>query len=137
MEVRPWIFNLGWGIDKARHYQNFLFSAGVDLAKVARKLDLIPQEPHYSPARMLPNPTTRSKEGLPRTLLGMPPLQSQGPYVIDVGMQIPEKLEKQFRNAPEGLQKLGKDVIDTAVDLPSDVKRESNSLLKRGGVIKK
>ena len=61
-------FDLGWGLDEARFYQNFIVSIGFDLGRVLRKLDLIPPRRDYPYGEALPNPTKLSDQGLPHAL---------------------------------------------------------------------
>jgi hypothetical protein len=135
LELKPWIFSLGWGLDSARDYQNFIFSGGIDVAKVLRKLDMIPPEPRYTVVGMLPSARRDSDEGLPRALVknwrpDRPPQTVSD--VVKVGIKMPSKLRDHVLNAPEEMEKLSEDVLDAIGDLPSDIENGSLEFIKRG-----
>jgi hypothetical protein len=130
LEVKPWILNFGWGIDEARHYQNFIFSAGVDLGKLLSRLKLIPPLPQYPYGGAFPDPTRLSDEGLGHALDSN--WKKRDDNVIDIGLRMPGKMREQFKAAPESLKEFGTDFWDGLIELPSDVQGEGVQLWRRG-----
>ena len=92
-EINPWILNFGWGIDRANHYSSYIFSAGIDVIRLMRKLDVIPREKRPAYAGFAPNIRTNSEAGLPRPLSrhwdGLADTPSD---IIRIGKGIPDKL---------------------------------------------
>lgn len=131
LEINPWIFSFGWGLDHSRFYRNYIVSAGIDVAKVLRKLNLIPPEKRHPFVGLLPNPLHLSDEGLPRALVRNWKPDAPAPNVIDVGLEMPGKVRDHILNAPEGVRALGRDVIDAIGDLPGDIVEEGGALIKR------
>jgi hypothetical protein len=113
-EVKPWIFGLGWGLDEARGYKNYLVSFGVDLFKLAWKLDWIPRPWQPPRAGWLPSPMHFSDEGLSRPLVK--DWKPQGPDLdpIKVSRELPGRFKKNIADAPK---KLGEDFKDAGVDM--------------------
>jgi hypothetical protein len=130
LELKPWIFDIGWGIDGARFYQNFVVSAGVDIGKLARKLDLIPPRPDYPYGRLIPSPARESDQGLGHALDGGWVQRDDG--VVSVGLKMPGKIRNGVVNAPTSVKQLGHDVVDTISNLPGDISNESLELWRRG-----
>ncbi len=106
LEIHPWIFKLGWGIDRAPRYVNYIASLGLDLIKIGRKLDLIPMgyrpPPHDG---FFPPRTQQIDDGLPRPLVKnwTPPLHQTD--VVDAALEFPGRLQKK-------VQSVGNDIID-------------------------
>ncbi len=123
IELKPWVLNLGWGLDQARDYQNFIVTFGVDVGAVLRKLDIFPQERQFPRGGLLPNPFRISEVGLSHSLV---PGSEEifGKPAIQVGLEAPERLRNLFMNGPknlaETLKQVGSDIPGTlheAVDL--------------------
>ena len=118
IEIKPWVLNFGWGLDEARFYQNFIYSAGVDVGKLLRRLDLIPPEPNYAYGGILPNPTRISEDGMPHAFVQE--WKPRDDNVFDVGRRMPEKIRDRIRNAPEDIKNLGNDVLNPIEPIPFD-----------------
>lgn len=103
VEVAIWVVGFGWGIDKAEAYTNFIYAAGVDIIKVMKKLDLIPMG--YSPPRLglFPHPFRQSDEGLPRPLVKNWKDTPPQPDIIDIGKQLPRRLEHKLEDVRDTL----------------------------------
>ncbi len=110
VELKPWIFSLGWGLDNATGYRNYLFSLGVDIFNVMAKLDIIPTAWHPPYKGIAPSPTSLSDEGLPRPMVKN--WRPRGPNMnpLEVGLSIPEKLEQKA-------EAIGKSVGDNATSI--------------------
>lgn len=121
LEAYPWIFNFGTGIDVAPGYRNYLISFGVDVAKVMRKLDLIPEQWNPPPKGMLPPPDKLNDEGLPRPLVRH--WRQRGPKtnIIDVGKELPGKLQNRLEATGDSIQELGSEVIDGVQAIPGAI----------------
>lgn len=98
VETKPWIFTIGWGIDRSAGYRNYLVTLSIDIFKVMEKLDLIPRPWHPPHGGFLPPITFLSDEGLARPLVKdwIP----QGPQIdpIQVGLDIPRKVEEKVKS---------------------------------------
>jgi hypothetical protein len=69
LEVKPWFFTAGIGVDRSADYKNFLVSVGIDLGRVLEDLNLVPT-PHTPPRNgFLPRPFIQSDDGLTRPLV--------------------------------------------------------------------
>lgn len=103
IELRPWILSLGWGIDIAPRYQNYLISVGLNLLKTMQKLDLLPDPPRKDSGRSFPPLLHDSDDGLPRPLVKNwhPERSSIDP--IQAGLEIPEKLQKKLESAADAV----------------------------------
>lgn len=104
VELKPWIVTLGWGIDTAREYRNYLVSVGVDLIKVMQKLELVPRGSGVAQNRFFPRPSQLSDEGLARPLVrnwrpGGPPVDA-----IRAGLELPSKIQQKIESAGEAIQ---------------------------------
>jgi hypothetical protein len=159
LEVNPWIFNFGWGVDESARYENFIYSAGIDVIRLMRKLDLIPQPWRPPRGGWLPRPTYYSDEGLARPLVAHW-VDRHEKNVIQISKELPGKLEEKVRKTGEqvgegveaisegvgkgveaigeGVEALGKGVIEgggTVLDafksIPGRLKREMKKTRKR------
>jgi hypothetical protein len=103
LELKPWIFTVGWAFDTSAGYNNYLFSISVDVFKVLAKLDFIPQPAPVRHEGVLPNPKRISDLGLPRPLVRdwIP----HGPDInpLDVAKNMPAKIQQK-------VQEIGKTV---------------------------
>ena len=102
LEFNPWIINLGLGMDKSAGYQNLIISAGIDIVRAARKMDLIEREWHAPYGGFLPPPFLLSHVGLPRPI--NPEWEDHGgSTIIEQGKALPEKLESKMKQAGKGI----------------------------------
>jgi len=112
VETKPWIFNLGWGLDVSAGYRNYLVTAGVDVFKVMQKLELIPK-PHRPPyGEALPQFSHLSDTGLPRPLVRR--WRQEGPALdpVKIGLELPMRIQDKALDVVEG----AKDVMESAVE---------------------
>lgn len=116
IEIKPWIFNLGWGLDEARYYQNFIYSAGVDVGRLLKKLDMIPKDPPYPKGGTLPDPSRLSEEGLPHALNSQWKQRDDG--AISVGLKMPGKIRDRITNPTDTVRLLGNDLLDSIETIP-------------------
>lgn len=123
LELKTWIFNFGWGLDESRLYQNFIYSAGLDITLIMRKLDLIPPEDRPPHGGMAPSPFRLSEDGLPRPLMQHYE-SSRSENLLEIGRRFPERLRKRIETAPEGLKQFQGELIDTIESLPGGIKEE-------------
>jgi hypothetical protein len=105
VEVQPWIFTLGFGMDVAEQYSNFIYSIGVDIVRVLMKGRIVPkpyQPPHQG---MFPSPVHLSDAGLPRPLVK--DWQPKGPDMnpIKIIEKIPERTKKEVKVLKKKLKK--------------------------------
>jgi hypothetical protein len=125
-EMNVWIFNLGWGLDGASKYRNFIFSAGLDVIRLMRKIDMIP--PDYQPkqAGWLPDPRGLKDEGLPRPLVTRWKKRSGDQAdisaVLKIGKSIPGKIKDKVNSAVDALspKKKTRDESEEDDDAESD-----------------
>ena len=103
IELKPWVFSLGWGLDSAPNFQNYIVSAGIDLFKVMEKLDIIPTPYHAPRAGVFPKVNYLSDEGLARPLVKE--WVSKGPSIdpIDIGLNIPKKVQNKVKDVGKGV----------------------------------
>jgi hypothetical protein len=109
-EVKPWIFGVGFAVDYAPDYSNFLLSFGLDVGRMLQKMKLFP--PTWSPpaAGVFPEPFRYRAEGLPRPLNPEWKEKHAAPNVFEVVEQIPERMEDKIEEVKD--KGLG-GVIDT------------------------
>jgi hypothetical protein len=129
LEIKPWIFDVGWGLDEARFYQNFIVSFGLDLSRVLRKLGFIPPRPDYPYGGILPSPSHLSDQGLSHALDHNWVQRPDG--AIEVGLALPGKIKDRVLSAPEDVQSLVPDFIDTVTHLPGDISGASLDLWRK------
>ncbi|MGE0614570.1 MAG: hypothetical protein AB7P04_02930 [Bacteriovoracia bacterium] len=98
IEINPWIFNLGWALDKSTRYSNYIFSVGLDVIKAMTKLDLVPEAWKPSHAGFFPSPSRLSETGLPRPLVRNWDERMNAPDIIQVSKELPKKLEEKFND---------------------------------------
>lgn len=99
LELNPWVFNVGWGIDESVKYHNFIFAIGVDFIRLFRKLDLIPPPRSVAHDGLLPRPFKYSDEGLSRPLAKVYTAHAETPSdIFEIGKEIPKKLEKKIES---------------------------------------
>lgn len=132
IEVKPWIFTLGFGLDFAPNYSNLLTGIGIDIIRVATKLKIIPKP--YSPPRrgLLPDPTGLSDEGLARGLVEHWKPRGPDMNVIKVIREIPDRAEKQVDAAKNALKGTGFIIGD---DKKGKAKKKTSK--KKPGTVKK
>lgn len=95
VELKPWIFTVGTGVDSAHDYRNVLVSLSVDIFKVMAKLDFIPTPWHPRYTGFFHDPFTNSDENLARPLVR--DWRSHGPELdpFDIGLNIPSKISEK------------------------------------------
>lgn len=108
LQVNPWIFGLGWGVDFATGYQNNVLSFGLDFIKLFQKLDLVPKGTPPIRAGFLPPLTHFSDTGLPQGLAeNWTP--TGNPDFLDTVTTFPsrlrDKLEEITTDKPTPIQK--------------------------------
>lgn len=123
LELDIWIFSVGWAFDSARQYRNHIYSGGINIVRFLRKLKLAPKGRQYDKAGFFPNPAQLSNTGLPRPINPewRPPTKEEDPGLVEVGKQIPEKLQETLTDSPQKLQDLGGDLINTLKNLPREM----------------
>jgi hypothetical protein len=129
LEVKPWVINLGWAMDQARYYQDFIFSVGVDLGKLLSRLGLIPPLPQYPYGGVFPDPVHLSDAGLGHALDSG--WKQRDDNVIHIGLKMPRKIQQKINTAPQDLREFGGDLIEGLRELPGDVRSQSSELIQR------
>ncbi len=115
-----WSFvNLGLALDKAASYNNTLASIGIDPLILAARLGIVPAPSRPSSRGFFPRALYESDEGLPPALQrARARTRSTGPGILEVGRQIPEKIEEKVRNlSPE-------QIIETLQQIPADLQED-------------
>jgi hypothetical protein len=131
IEVKPWVLNLGLGIDIADSYRNYLVSIGVDAIKIMEKLELIPKLWHPAPVGAFPRIVAFSDEGLPRPLVEeWNPHQDIDP--IKLGLSIPKRVEKKAEQIGQSVKKITSEVRGALSSTPKvDPKKSKKKLSKK------
>lgn len=119
IEIKPWVFNIGWGMDYSQGYWNTMAAIGADFIRVFEKLELIPRLPHPMPAGAFPKPDQYLDDGLPETLTRSGKPRGKGIDPLDVGAQLPERfkrradhLEEDILGLPKTVETLGTEIYD-------------------------
>ncbi|MGK5087686.1 hypothetical protein WDW86_09020 [Bdellovibrionota bacterium FG-2] len=120
VDLNLWFVNLGWGVDKAREYRNFIYTAGIDIGRFLRAFDLIPPEKRPPQAGFFPDPFYLSDAGLPRSLVKEWKPGEHNPNVIELGLQLPGRLQEKFTTAPADVWRVGGDVLNELGTLPGE-----------------
>jgi len=132
-DLHPWIFDLGVGLDSSTNYKNYLLSFGLNISKLFEKLSLIPSEQHPPQNKILPRPDRLSEEGLPRPLVKNwnPKEHVENPEnnFIQVGLNLPVKLEKKIRDISQAVGKVLAD--DTKKAKPKKQQKKKLGNLKK------
>lgn len=111
IEFNIWLVNLGWGIDHATNYNNFIFAGGIDVVRLARKLEFIPRGNPPPQGGWFPNPIHLSHAGKPRAI--NPEWKfTKDDDVIEVTKQLPYRIEEKMRKTGTQIQGLGADFIN-------------------------
>jgi hypothetical protein len=97
-----WVVNLGWGIDVAPRYTNYIYTAAIDVLRLFRKLDLIREDWHPPNGGLFPPMTRYSEDGLPRPLVKNWSTRKKPTNILEIGKEFPERLQKKV----EELQKV-------------------------------
>ncbi len=125
-EINPWILNFGWGLDRADRFTNYIFSAGIDVIRLLRKIDVVPAEKRPEYAGFAPRVGTISEAGLPRPLSktwdGLADTPSD---ILQIGRNIPDRLK-------ELPQKL-KDMVAPTPDPTPKPRETSNKRMRKKG----
>lgn len=110
IEAKAWILSLGWGLDEGPRYENFIFTAGIDVLKLLRKLDLIPPEWRPPYGGMLPRATEFTDEGLARPLVQNWTETHHNPNILEIGKELPGRIENRLQKTGKDLEGLGKEI---------------------------
>lgn len=106
VEIKPWIFSFGAGIDAANQYRNYIVSVGIDIIKTFEESDIIPPLWHPPYRGVFPKPTRYSDEGLARPLVKDWAAQHRTNMdPIEIGKQIPKKIEEKAKEFGEAVGK--------------------------------
>ncbi len=103
MEIKPWIFNLGWGLDIASGYRNYIVSLGINPFKIMSKIDLIPTPWHPRYAKAFPPPFYQSDQGLSRPLVKHWVAHDPDLNPIQIGLNIPHNIEKKSEKISQAI----------------------------------
>ncbi len=122
LDLNLWFFNIGWGVDKAREYRNFIYTAGIDIGRFLRAFDLIPPEKRPPQQGFFPDPFYFSDAGLPRPMVKEWNSEEHNPNVIDLGLQLPGRLKEKFTTAPGDVWRVGGEVLDELGTLPGELR---------------
>ncbi len=99
-QVNPWFVNTGFGVDKARNFDNVFFSIGIDVVRTLRTFDIIPKDPTPPLKGFWPKPTKMRADGLSAALREGEFTRSAPATVGDVGeiiSNIPDRIEKKIK----------------------------------------
>lgn len=103
-DINPYFFNTSIGIDIARNFKNKIFSVGIDIVRVSRFLDLIPENKVKPLNKVLPDPLLDSSEGLPSGMNSQNKVEETGTSLEEVKniiLELPEKIKNKFNNPTE------------------------------------
>jgi hypothetical protein len=116
LEVKPWIFTVGFGIDAAPDYQDYAASINVDIFKMLEQFSMIPSRnlPHVG---LLPNPFFMSDLGLAPPLVKDWESDSTGIDPIQVGIALPGKVL-------EGVSSVATDGVQKIISIPARISNE-------------
>lgn len=105
LQANPWIFYVGGGFDISANYDNYLFSLGLDLVELMKKLDLVPPMPHPPYRGLLPPPTHFSDEGLARPLVK--DWQDDGSQLspLEFGREIQKRIQEKAKELSDDVKK--------------------------------
>ncbi len=119
LEAKWSFLNFGLALDRAASYDNYIASIGVDPFRIMELMDVIPRRRTLPPRGFLPDPWYESDEGL-ATHLRNAREKSPGPGLdpLEVGRQIPNKLEQRVRDFTPG------QVLDQLQELPNAIQQD-------------
>ncbi len=103
LKIKPWVLNFGWTIDIASGFSNHIFTAGVDVGKIFKKLGFIPRG--YQPPRagLFSSPFHLSDHGLPRALVKKWK-KRRSTSLIETGKKLPQNFEKGLKNTTKEIE---------------------------------
>jgi|GEM_PF-964563 len=111
LAIDIWILNLGWGIDRAPKYVNYIYTASIDVVRIFRKLDLIAEGWRPPQAGLFYPPFRDSEEGLPRGLVGHW-VSRPGTDIFEMSAEFPKRLEEKMKEIGSALDSIsGEPVI--------------------------
>ncbi len=132
LEIDPWIFSLGWGLDYGVGYQNYIYTAGLDIIKIAKKLDLIPQGWHPPTGGFLPPPLQMSDEGLARPLVENWKEHPENLSVLEIGKAIPKRIHERLKRTGSDLKGLGENLLDAIESVPNQIEEQIKKVIEDG-----
>ena len=120
VELSIWAFNFGWGVDQAPRYDNFIYSGGIDVIRLARKLSLVPKDTPRPNGKIFPPILKYSDEGIPRPLIEnwKEGTNSGQPDVIQIGLDVPKRIQEKLMSVPEDLESIGQEFMDSLQSIP-------------------
>lgn len=116
--IRPWVLSFGWTIDIATDYTNQIFTAGVDVGKIFKKLGWLPKT--YEPPRagLFPKANRYSDAGLPRPLVKRWK-QREKVDLIEAGKNLPKAIQKDLKDTKKGIEGF----FERLGDVPNQIKK--------------
>lgn len=134
LQMAPWIFSLGWGIDRSARYKNYIYSAGVDVIRVMQKLELIPRPWTPPLGGVLPRMGRKSDEGLPRPLVKNWSPQGPGTNLLEIAEELPSRVQDRVEKTGEDIVEISDEVKDfgeEVLDMIGDEFEEAARARKR------
>ena len=131
VETKFWFVNVGFAIDGASGYRNYLFGIGIDPFAVMTKLKLIPKTDNDRLGGFFPSPLRASEEGLPRPL--QEHYDENGPSVnpVDIGLKIPGKIQDQMGHLMDSdFGNVGTGFMDAIQSIPEALQDEYEDMKK-------
>jgi len=101
LQVNPWFVNTGFGVDKAKNFDNVFVSIGIDIVRTLRTFDIIPKDPTPPLKGFWPKPTEMKTDGLSAALREGEVTKSAPPSVGDVSeiiSNIPNRFKKKIND---------------------------------------
>lgn len=146
LQLNPWIFYLGAGIDSsAPSYQNIIYAAGIDTLKVLEQLDLVPPLNRKFENSFFPNMNNMDDTGLSKPILT--PGSEEWKHVrdnpdvpvdfIQVGKDLPGRLQQKIENAPQDIVNIGPSLIKNVKQVVKDTKEAVDQKKKKSKPKKK
>lgn len=131
IEVKLWIFNIGFGVDAAADFRNYITGVGIDPFALMTKLGLIPKTDNERLQGVFPSPMRRSDEGLTRPLVAN--WNTAGPDVnpVDIGLKIPGKIGKGVKKMTDkNIKDVGSGLLDAIESIPEAIGEEFEHMKK-------
>jgi len=123
-EIKPWIFNIGFGLDVSDNYRNTVASLSVDLFKTMEQLSLIKFN-RAPPGGFVPSPFFVDDVGLSRALVKNWREDPNSTDAFKEGMNLPRKLGEGVEDITEGGAKgIGQKALDAIISIPRTVGKE-------------
>ncbi len=123
-EIKPWIFNLGFGLDVSSNYKNYVASLSVDVFKTMEQLSLI-RFNQAPPGGFVPSPFFMDDVGLSRALVKNWRDDPHGTDAIKEGLGLPKKIGDGVEEMTEdGARGFGQKALDAIISIPKTVGKE-------------